>query len=91
MRKVLLALSAASMVTSAKASGKYEKVERQNSEGVRKLARAYAMTNHKEYFAECCEAFFSRNDFFPFNKEELKQHDPEMFEVLKKVWKVSLP
>jgi hypothetical protein len=75
----------------AKASGKYDKVERQNSEGVRKLARAYAMTNHKEYFAECSEAFFSKNDFFPFNREELKQHDPEMFEVLMKVWKVPTP
>jgi hypothetical protein len=75
----------------ARASGKYEKVQRQNSEGVRRFDRAYAMTNQKEYFAECSEAFFSRNDFFPFNKEELKQHDPEMFEVLGIVWKVSAP
>jgi hypothetical protein len=75
----------------AKASGKYEKVQRQNSEGVRRFDRAYAMTNHKEYFAECSEAFFSKNDFFPFTNDELKQHDPEIFEVLQKVWKVSPP
>lgn len=75
----------------ARASGQYDHVERQNSEGVRRLDRAYAMTNHKEYFAECSEAFFSKNDFFPFNKVELKQHDPQMFEVLEKVWKVSPP
>jgi hypothetical protein len=40
-----------------------------------------------EYFAECSEAFFSTNDFFPFNKEELQKHDPEMFELLHKLWK----
>jgi hypothetical protein len=46
------------------------------------------MTNEKEYFAECTEAFFGANDFFPYNTEELKKHDPEMFEVLKQVWGV---
>ena len=75
----------------AKVSGKYDKVERQNSEGIRRFDRAYAMTNHKEYFAECSEAFFSKNDFFPFTREELKQHDPEMFRVLEQVWKISAP
>jgi hypothetical protein len=75
----------------AQASGKYDNVQRQDSKGVRRLDRAYAMTNEKEYFAECSEAFFSKNDFFPFTKEELKQHDPEMFAVLQKVWKVSTP
>ena len=45
------------------------------------------MTNPMEYFAECSEAFFSTNDFFPFNKEELQKHDPEMFELLHKLWK----
>lgn len=70
----------------AKAAGKYDKVQRQDSEGRKRLDRAYAMTNHKEYFAECTEAFFSKNDFFPFTREELKAHDPDMFELLKAVW-----
>ena len=26
-----------------------------------------------------------------FSRDELKQHDPEMFELLEKVWKVSPP
>ena len=30
------------------------------------LDRAYALVNPMEYFAETTEAFFSRNDFFPF-------------------------
>lgn len=70
----------------AKADGKYDKVERQDSEGRKRLDRAYALTNAKEYFAETTEAFFGRNDFFPYTRDELKQHDPQMFEVLERAW-----
>jgi hypothetical protein len=70
----------------AKAAGLYDRVQRQDSEGRKRLDRAYAMTNAKEYFAECSEAFFTRNDFFPFTKDELQKHDPEMFELLSKLW-----
>jgi len=70
----------------AKASGRYDKVLRQDSEGRKRLDKAYAMSNAKEYFAECTEAFFSRNDFFPFTRDELKKHDPEMFALLERVW-----
>jgi Mlc titration factor MtfA (ptsG expression regulator) len=70
----------------AKAGGKYDRVERQDSEGHTSMDRAYALTNDKEYFAECTEAFFGRNDFFPYTREQLKQHDPEMFALLEKVW-----
>ncbi|WP_395753246.1 hypothetical protein [Prosthecobacter sp.] len=70
----------------AKAAGKYDKVQRQDSEGRKRIAKAYAMTNAKEYFAECSEAFFSHNDFYPFTKDELKQHDPAMYALLEKLW-----
>lgn len=70
----------------AKAAGKYDSVLRQDSEGRKRLAKAYAMTNAKEYFAECTEAFFTHNDFFPFTREELKQHDPAMYALLEKLW-----
>ncbi len=70
----------------AKAGGKYDSVERQDSEGHKRMDRAYAMTNPAEYFAEATEAFFTRNDFFPYTKDELKQHDPAMFELLGKLW-----
>lgn len=70
----------------AKAAGLYDRVQRQDSEGRKRLDRAYALTNAKEYFAECTEAFFTRNDFFPFTKDELQKHDPEMFDLLTQLW-----
>ncbi len=71
----------------AKAGGSYEKVERSFGNGRRNTKEeAYAMTNPMEYFAESTEAFFSRNDFFPFNLAELKQHDPPMAKLLERLW-----
>ena len=66
----------------AKAKGSYEKVKRHN----REPQQAYAISNHKEYFAECTEAFFGENDFYPFNARELKEHDPEMYDLLTEIW-----
>ena len=73
----------------AKAGGTYEHVERRDSEGRKRIDRAYALTNPAEYFAECTEAYFSRNDFYPFTNEELKKHDPLMFELLGMLWGVT--
>ena len=74
----------------AKASRTYDKVERWFGNGrSNTFERAYAMTDPMEYFAETTEAFFSRNDFFPFNRAELKQHDPEMEQLLAKLWGVT--
>lgn len=50
--------------------------------------RAYAAKNPMEYFAETTEAFFGTNDFYPFIRSELKQHDPEMYELLERLWGV---
>lgn len=63
-------------------SGTYNAVRRSNG----KVERAYAMTNPKEYFAETTEAFFGTNDFYPFKRSELKQHDPEMDRLLSRLW-----
>lgn len=60
----------------------YEAVERSNG----KTERAYALTNAKEYFAETTEAFFGRNDFYPYTSAELERHDPEMHRLLKRIW-----
>lgn len=74
----------------AKGSKTYDKVERWFGNGrTNTFERAYAMTNPMEYFAETTEAFFSRNDFFPFNRAELKEHDPEMEELLARLWGVT--
>ncbi len=72
----------------AKSSGSYDKVERWSGSGRPKtFERAYAMTNEREYFAESTEAYFSRNDFFPFNREQLERHDPGMAALLRELWK----
>ena len=69
----------------AKASGSYESILRGNG----KLERAYGMNNSREYFAETTEAFFGTNDFYPFVRAELHQHDPRMEQTLSSVWKPS--
>lgn len=48
--------------------------------------RHYAATNHKEYFAEGTEAYFYRNDFYPFVRAELKEHDPALHDLLEEIW-----
>jgi len=48
--------------------------------------RAYALNNDMEYFAEATEAYFGTNDFYPFVRSELKQHDPNMYRLMKKLW-----
>ncbi len=74
----------------AQAAGNYEEVERHLGNGrPTTVERAYALTNPMEYFAECTEAYFATNDFFPFNQDELQQHDPEMCELLGKLWNCS--
>ena len=50
------------------------------------LTKAYAATNHEEYFAELTEAYFGKNDWYPHNREQLKQHDPIGFDAIEKLW-----
>lgn len=69
----------------AKEKKLYDSVLRSNGH----RERHYAMTNPKEYFAEATEAFFGVNDFYPFVRAELKEHDAEMFDVLREVWGVT--
>jgi len=47
---------------------------------------AYAATNRMEYFAEATEAYFYRNDFYPFLRTELVQYDPRAYELMVEVW-----
>ncbi|QJW98298.1 anthrax toxin lethal factor-related metalloendopeptidase [Frigoriglobus tundricola] len=46
----------------------------------------YALTDHKEFFAEMTESYFGTNDFFPFNRAELKESEPEIYELMAHVW-----
>ncbi|MDA1266992.1 MAG: metallopeptidase [Planctomycetota bacterium] len=51
-----------------------------------RTVRHYALTDHKEYFAEATEAYFYRNDFFPFVRAELMQFDAAIHRILVEVW-----
>ncbi len=69
----------------AKKSGGYDSVLCRYSPA----ARHYAMSNPMEYFAENTEAYFGANDFYPFVRAELKEHDPEMVALLQDLWGVN--
>lgn len=46
----------------------------------------YALTNEKEFFAEMTESYFGSNDFFPFNRAELKESEPAIYELMQGIW-----
>ncbi|MCD6049891.1 MAG: hypothetical protein K0Q55_1294 [Verrucomicrobia bacterium] len=48
--------------------------------------RHYGLTDQKEFFAEMTESYFGMNDFFPFNRGELKEHEPEVFKLMEEIW-----
>jgi len=64
-------------------SGKYDSVLFWDGRKV----RHYGLTSPQEYFAEGTEAYFGTNDFYPFVRAELREHDPALAEVLDAVWK----
>ncbi len=47
---------------------------------------AYAMTDHKEYFAELTEAYFGRNDFAPHDRAALQALDPDGYTLVRDLW-----
>lgn len=69
----------------------YEKYKK-NGHGEKALlhngnrVKHYALTNHKEFFAEMTEAYFGVNDFFPFNRAELKDAEPEIYQLMASIW-----
>jgi len=75
----------------------YDSVKVHLMDGTRKR-RAYACTNAMEYFAELSVAFLGGvgddenlefNKWYPFNRKELKEHDPRAYEMLKEMWNVE--
>jgi putative heme-binding domain-containing protein len=65
-----------------KKSGRGEKTLLYNGRRV----RHYALTNQMEFFAEMTEAYFGVNDFFPFNRAELKEAEPAIYALLQDIW-----
>jgi hypothetical protein len=66
----------------ARASGRYNSVRHVSG----RLERAYAMTDHMEFFAELSEAYFGTNDFFPFTRDDLKEFDPSSYRAISDAW-----
>ncbi|MBT8045233.1 MAG: metallopeptidase [Verrucomicrobiae bacterium] len=66
----------------AMAEGAYDNSLLYNGQKV----RHYAATNHKEYFAEATEAYFYKNDFYPFVAAELKIYDPTAYALMQQIW-----
>lgn len=46
----------------------------------------YGQTNVMEFFAEMSESYVGQNDFFPFNRGELKTAEPEIYALMQKIW-----
>jgi hypothetical protein len=65
----------------------YDEVERVGA----KKQKAYALTNPAEYFAELSEAYFGKNDFYPFTRADLEKHDPVGHALMKTAWGDPVP
>jgi len=66
----------------AKHGGTYDQVRHIHGH----VAKHYALSNQMEYFAELSEAYVGTNDFYPFVRGELKEHDPRAYALLEKIW-----
>lgn len=63
-------------------SGLYDNVKHANG----KMQRHYCLTNPQEFFAEMTESYFGKNDFYPYDREELKKYDPKTYKLIESVW-----
>jgi hypothetical protein len=72
----------------ARDAGLYQAVDYALAENGEKRP-AYALSNHKEYFAELSEAYFGRNDFFPFTRDQLRAYDPAGYELVERLWHLN--
>lgn len=77
-----LQAEASAALEAARRAGLYAMVD--NAYGDRQPA--YALTDAHEYFAELSEAWFGRNDFFPYARAELKAYDPRGAALMQAAW-----
>lgn len=66
----------------ARLSGKYKSIKHNNGS----MREHYGLTNQQEYFAELTESYFGKNDFYPFNRDELHEFDHEGFTMIEQMW-----
>ncbi len=69
-------------------SGLYDHVWRANKT---EREKAYALTDAQEFFAELTEAYWGRNDFFPFTRADLKTYDGDSYAVIAQIWSSPPP
>lgn len=69
----------------AMAAGLYDTVEYIDGG----FAQAYATTNDAEYLAELTEAYFWINDFYPFDRQDLAEHDPDGLALVESIWQIG--
>lgn len=76
----------------------YDLVQVHSMNGAKEEAKAYACTNQMEYFAELSTAFLGGvsedkelefNKWYPFNRSQIKEHDPRAFKMLCEIWEVG--
>lgn len=51
------------------------------------IPQAYALTNPREYFAELAKIYHLNNYHYPFNREELKEYDPQGYQMIEKAFR----
>ena len=76
--------------------GLYDCVRVHDLHGRTKVCRAYACNNAMEYFAELSVAFLGgvenndaeHNKWYPFNRRQVREHDPRAFDMLCRMWGV---
>ena len=51
-----------------------------------KKRKPYARVNEKEYFAELSCAYLNKLHYFPFNRDDLKKHDPMGYKMMEATW-----
>lgn len=68
-------------------SGVYDSVIRDRHVKV----KHYALTNPREWFAEISETYLWVNDYYPFNRAELKIADPQTYDLMEEIWGMRTP
>ncbi|CAE7797422.1 unnamed protein product, partial [Symbiodinium microadriaticum] len=77
----------------AMAEGLYGAVPVHGPQGKNGPVKAYACVNCMEFWAElsvaylCSDTMVEYNKWFPHNRQQLKDYDPQTFVVLQKLWR----
>ncbi|MDN3640585.1 hypothetical protein QWY82_17440 [Simiduia curdlanivorans] len=56
------------------------------SDSGRLIEQAYALKNHREYFAELSAKFFAEHFYPPTNRQGLKRYDPQGYRLMETAW-----